>query len=59
MQEALRLCLEPLTPNNRELLRLRYFERRSCAEVALIMAKRSKPFTRPGPHPAPPRWATV
>lgn len=40
MQEALRLCLEPLTPNNRELLRLRYFERRSCAEVAAMMGKK-------------------
>ena len=40
MQEALRRCLEPLTPNNRELLRLRYFERRSCTEVAAIMGKK-------------------
>jgi RNA polymerase sigma-70 factor (ECF subfamily) len=40
MQEALRRCLEPITPNNRELLRLRYFERRPCHEVAAIMGKK-------------------
>jgi RNA polymerase sigma-70 factor (ECF subfamily) len=39
-QDALALCLEQVTPNNRELLRLRYFERRPCAEVAGIMGRK-------------------
>jgi hypothetical protein len=40
MHEALRHCLGKITPNNRELLRLRDFERRSCPEVAAIMGKK-------------------
>jgi RNA polymerase sigma-70 factor (ECF subfamily) len=38
--EALSFCLERLTANNRELLRLRYFERRSCPDVASIMGRK-------------------
>jgi RNA polymerase sigma-70 factor, ECF subfamily len=38
--EALAACLERLTANNRELLRLRYFERRACPEVATLMGKK-------------------
>lgn len=38
--EALAHCLEQLTPNNRELLRLRYFERRSGVEVAAEMSRK-------------------
>jgi len=34
MQESLRGCLEKLTPNNRTILQLRYFEGRSGEEVA-------------------------
>lgn len=37
---ALSRCLEELTPNNRELLRLRYFERRSGAEVAAHLGRK-------------------
>jgi RNA polymerase sigma-70 factor (ECF subfamily) len=40
MQEALGNCIEQVTPNNRELLRLRYFERRDCADVAAIMGRK-------------------
>jgi RNA polymerase sigma-70 factor (ECF subfamily) len=40
MQEALGHCLEQITPNNREILRLRYFERRNCADVAAIMGRK-------------------
>lgn len=40
MHEALRQCLGTITPNNRELLRLRYFERRPCPDVAEIMGKK-------------------
>ena len=40
MHEALRFCLGSITPNNRELLRLRYFEQRNCTEVATIMGKK-------------------
>jgi RNA polymerase sigma-70 factor (ECF subfamily) len=29
-----------ITPNNRELLRLRYFERRNCTDVATIMGRK-------------------
>jgi RNA polymerase sigma-70 factor (ECF subfamily) len=39
-QQALSQCLEEVTPNNRELLRLRYFERRSCSEVAALMGRK-------------------
>lgn len=39
-QQALAHCLEEITPNNRELLRLRYFERRSGAEVAAAMSRK-------------------
>jgi RNA polymerase sigma-70 factor (ECF subfamily) len=38
--DALAHCLEHLTPNNRELLRLRYFERRSGAEVAEVLGRK-------------------
>ena len=40
MEEALGRCIEGVTANNRELLRLRYFERRNCAEVATIMGRK-------------------
>lgn len=40
LQHALDDCLERLTANNRELLRLRYFERRSCADVAALMQRK-------------------
>jgi RNA polymerase sigma-70 factor, ECF subfamily len=40
MREALARCLTQITPNNRELLRLRYFERRNCADVAAIMGRK-------------------
>jgi RNA polymerase sigma-70 factor (ECF subfamily) len=40
MQEALSLCVEQITSNNRELLRLRYFERRNCTDVAAIMGRK-------------------
>ena len=40
LAEALSACLERLTANNRELLRLRYFERRSCPDVAVIMGRK-------------------
>lgn len=39
-QEALDHCFERLTANNRELLRLRYFERRSCPDVAALMNRK-------------------
>jgi len=40
MQDALSGCIEQVTPNNRELLRLRYFERRNCADVAAMMGRK-------------------
>lgn len=40
MQETLGQCIEQITPNNRELLRLRYFEHRNCAEVAAILGRK-------------------
>lgn len=40
MQEALDLCITQITSNNRELLRLRYFERRNCSKVAAIMDRK-------------------
>ena len=40
MQEALGQCIEQITPNNRELLRLRYFERRNCTDVVAIMGRK-------------------
>ena len=40
MQQALDHCIRQITPNNRELLRLRYFEHRNCAEVAAILSRK-------------------
>lgn len=40
MQQALEHCITQITPNNRELLRLRYFEHRNCAEVAEILGRK-------------------
>ena len=40
LRTALAECLPVLTSNNRELLRLRYFEQRSCGEVAAILARK-------------------
>ena len=40
LHDALNHCIEQITPNNRELLRLRYFERRNCTEVASIMGRK-------------------
>jgi RNA polymerase sigma-70 factor (ECF subfamily) len=37
---ALGRCLERLTPNNREILRLRYFERQSGAQVAAALGRK-------------------
>jgi RNA polymerase sigma-70 factor (ECF subfamily) len=37
---ALSDCIQTLTPNNRELLRLRYFEGRSGAEVASALGRK-------------------
>ena len=39
-QRALPLCMEEGTPNNRELLRLRCFERHHCLEVAAVMGRK-------------------
>ncbi len=36
---ALAYCLEQVTPHNREMLRLRYFERRSGADVAAELGR--------------------
>lgn len=38
--EALRLCLERLTPHNREIVRLRYFEGRGGSQVAEAMGRK-------------------
>ena len=38
--EALAHCLTQVTPNNRELLRLRYFEQRTCDVVAGLMNRK-------------------
>ena len=40
MQQALDHCLSQITPNSRELLRLRYFEGRNCTDVASIMGRK-------------------
>lgn len=40
LQEALEHCLTQITRNNRELLRLRYFEGRNCTAVAAIMGRK-------------------
>lgn len=40
LQEALSSCLETITPNNRELLKLRYFEQKPCDQVAQIMGRK-------------------
>lgn len=40
VHEALDNCLMQITPNNRELLRLRYFEQRNCADVAAILGRK-------------------
>lgn len=40
MQESLRYCLEQLTPNNRTILQLRYFEGRSGGDVAQRMGRK-------------------
>jgi RNA polymerase sigma-70 factor (ECF subfamily) len=40
LQEALGHCIEQITEHNRHLLRLRYFEQRSCGDVAAIMGRR-------------------
>lgn len=39
-QEALRRCIEQLTPNSRELLRMRYFEKRSCPDIATALGRK-------------------
>ena len=38
--DALRKCMERLTPNNQEIVRLRYFEGRAGAEVAEAMGRK-------------------
>lgn len=38
--EALERCLRKVTPNNRKLLRMRYFEEHSCSEVARRMQRK-------------------
>jgi RNA polymerase sigma-70 factor (ECF subfamily) len=40
MRLALDDCLAQITPNNRELLRLLYFEHRPCGEVASVMGRK-------------------
>jgi RNA polymerase sigma-70 factor (ECF subfamily) len=40
MQQALDHCLSHITPHNRELMRLRYFENRKCVDVAAIMGRK-------------------
>jgi RNA polymerase sigma-70 factor (ECF subfamily) len=40
MQRALDHCITQITPNNRELLRLRYLEWRNCTDVAAIMGRK-------------------
>ena len=40
MRAALAFCIEQVTPKNRELLRMRYFERRSCDELAAILGRK-------------------
>lgn len=40
MQDALEQCIGRVTPNNREMLRLRYFERRNCSDVAASMGRK-------------------
>lgn len=40
VHEALAHCLDQITPRNRELLRLRYFEGRRSADVAEIMGRK-------------------
>ena len=38
--EALRKCLDRLTPNNREIVRLRYFEGRPGVQVAEVLGRK-------------------
>ena len=38
--EALRKCMDRLTPNNQEIVRLRYFEGRAGAQVAEVMGRK-------------------
>jgi RNA polymerase sigma-70 factor (ECF subfamily) len=38
--EALNHCLSRLTPNNREIVRLRYFEARPCQQVADALGRK-------------------
>ncbi|MEY5025430.1 MAG: hypothetical protein RLZZ244_958 [Verrucomicrobiota bacterium] len=38
--EVLERCLRKVTPNNRKLLRMRYFEEHSCSEVAQRMQRK-------------------
>ena len=40
LHDALAHCLTTITANNRELLRLRYFERRPCDEVAALTGRK-------------------
>lgn len=40
LQEALRHCIEQVTANNRTLLRMRYFEKRSCHEIAAALGRK-------------------
>ncbi|HQW28606.1 MAG: sigma-70 family RNA polymerase sigma factor [Verrucomicrobiales bacterium] len=40
LHDALAHCLKTITANNRELLRLRYFERRPCDEVAALTGRK-------------------
>lgn len=38
--EALRKCMDRLTPNNKEIVRLRYFESRPCQHVADALGRK-------------------
>jgi RNA polymerase sigma-70 factor (ECF subfamily) len=40
LMDALSHCLDQVTPYNRELLRMRYFERRSSSEVAMALGRK-------------------
>ncbi|TWU19259.1 RNA polymerase sigma factor [Allorhodopirellula heiligendammensis] len=39
-REALAKCMQSLTPRSREIVKMRYFENRSCSEVAAFMGSK-------------------
>lgn len=40
LMDALSHCMDQVTPYNRELLRMRYFEKRSSSEVAMALGRK-------------------